>query len=152
MSLREAQADFSSRADGPSAAPPVSAAQAVPAGPKNWAGFVAFCAKRAEGAKPLPGLDKAQGELRGAELVMTSRHIFLCDRLKASMPLLTEAARAYFGPGVTPRVDAPAESVRTELREMALVDPVVQEAQEKFQARIVEVRPLSNGNSKESEI
>lgn len=86
---------------------------------------------------------------------MTSQHIFLCDRLKASMPLLTEAARAYFGPGVTPRVDAPAESVRktrTELREMALVDPVVREAQEKFQARIVEVRPLSNGNSKESEI
>jgi DNA polymerase-3 subunit gamma/tau len=103
----------------------------------------------------LPGLDKAQGELRGAELVLTSQHIFLCDRLKASMPLLTEAARAYFGPGVTVRVDAPAESVRktrTELRELALADPVVREAQEKFQARIVEVRPPSNGNSKESEI
>ena len=110
---------------------------------------------RGEGAKPLPGLDKAQGELRGAELVLTSQHIFLCDRLKASMPLLTEAARAYFGSGVVVRVDAPAESVRktrTELRELALADPVVREAQEKFQARIVEVRPPANENSKESEI
>jgi DNA polymerase-3 subunit gamma/tau len=37
----------------------------------------------------------------------------------------------------------------SELREMALADPVVREAQERFQARIVEVRAQSNGNSKE---
>jgi DNA polymerase-3 subunit gamma/tau len=66
-----------------------------------------------------------------------------------------EAARTYFGPGVAVRVEAPVEAVRktrAELREMAQADPVVREAQERFQARIVEVRPLSNGNSKESEI
>jgi len=53
------------------------------------------------------------------------------------------------------RVEAPVEAVRktrTELREMAQSDPVVREAQDRFQARIVEVRPLSNGNSKENEI
>jgi DNA polymerase-3 subunit gamma/tau len=103
----------------------------------------------------LPALDKAQGELRGAELVLTSQHAFLCDRLKGSMPVLVEAARSYFGPGVTVRIETPVEAVRktrTELREMAQSDPVVRDVQDRFQARIVEVRPLSNGNSKESEI
>ena len=180
--LREAQADFTSRAPGPAstpstpgaqaaqvaqvaqaapaapAAPAAQAAQAAPAapaGPRSWAGFVAFCGKRGEGAKPLPALDKAHGELQGGELVLTSRHPFLCERLKAGMPALVEAARAYFGPGVAVRVEAPVEAVRktrTELREMAQSDPVVREAQDRFQARIVEVRPLSNGNSKENEI
>ncbi|MBU4523836.1 MAG: DNA polymerase III subunit gamma/tau [Desulfomicrobium sp.] len=167
MSVREAQADFKSRGDGPSAVPPGSAtqvppavqaapaAQAVPVGPRDWSGFVVFCAKRGEGAKPLPALDKAQGELQGAELVVTSQHIFLCDRLKATMGALVDAARAYFGPGVAVRIETPVEAVRktrTELREMAQADPVVQEAQERFQARIMEVRPFINGNSKESEI
>ena len=170
--LREAQADFGSadvQANGSSmsaseAMPVAQTAsvaqaapvdQAAPVGPRDWFGFVAFCAKRGEGAKPLPALDKAQGQLQGAELVVTSEHVFLCDRLKASMPVLVEAARVYFGPGVAVRIEAPAEAVRktrTELREMAMADPVVREAQERFQARIMEVRPFSNGNSKESEI
>ena len=168
--LREAQADFrgsgtQGRGPTPSQPAPVAqaapaaqtapVAQAVPDGPRNWAGFVAFCANRGEGARPLPALDKARGELQGAELVLTSQHVFLCDRLKACMPVLVEAARTYFGPGVAVRVEAPVEAVRktrAELREMAQADPVVREAQERFQARIVEVRPLSNGNSKESEI
>ncbi|MGE4442515.1 MAG: DNA polymerase III subunit gamma/tau [Desulfomicrobium sp.] len=158
--LRETQADFRSvgaQASGPSApvAQAAPAAQAVPDGPRSWAGFVAFCANRGEGARPLPALDKARGELQGAELVLTSQHVFLCDRLKACLPVLLESARTYFGPGVTVRVETPVEAVRktrAELREMAQADPVVREAQERFQARIVEVRPLSNGNSKESEI
>jgi DNA polymerase III subunit gamma/tau len=86
---------------------------------------------------------------------VTSQHIFLCDRLKATMGALVDAARAYFGPGVAVRIETPVEAVRktrTELREMAQADPVVQEAQERFQARIMEVRPFINGNSKESEI
>ncbi len=156
--LREAQADFrgaEAHSAPPAASPPAPAAQAAPVGPRNWAGFVAFCANRGEGARPLPALDKARGELQGADLVLTSPHVFLCDRLKACMPVLAEAARTYFGPGVTVRVETPVEAVRktrAELREMAQADPVVREAQERFQARIVEVRPLSNGNSKESEI
>ena len=168
--LREAQADFrgsGAQGSGPTPSQPAPtaqaapvaqaapAAQAVPDGPRNWAGFVAFCANRGEGARPLPALDKARGELQGAELVLTSQHVFLCDRLKTCMPVLLEAARTYFGPGVAVRVETPVEAVRktrAELREMAQTDPVVREAQERFQARIVEVRPLSNGNSKESEI
>lgn len=123
-----------------------------PAGPRTWNGFVAFCGRRPEGSRPLPALDKARGEIRDGALVLTSPHNFLCDRLKASLPVLTELARAYFGPGCAVRVEAPVEEIRkplAELREMALADPAVREAQERFQARIVEVRAQSNGNSKE---
>ena len=147
--VREANASFGVQAD---TAP-------LPAGPRTWAGFITFCGKRPEGSRPLPGLDKAQGLIQGTELVLSSPHSFLCDRLKASLPALTELARGYFGPGFGVRVEMPAEVVRktrTELREMAVADPVVREAQERFQARIVEVRPLSNGNAngnaKENEI
>jgi DNA polymerase-3 subunit gamma/tau len=69
--------------------------------------------------------------------------------------VLTELARAYYGPGVNLRVEAPAAEVRktrAELKEMALTDPVVRQAQEKFQARIVEVRPPINGTAQENEI
>ena len=145
--VRETTANFGVTGDAPEAA--------APAGPRTWHGFIAFCAKRPEGSRPLPALDKAQGQIQGRELVLTSPHSFLCDRLKVSLGTLTELARAYFGPGFAVRVETPVEEVRktrTELRDMAMTDPVVRDAQEKFQARIVEVRPLSNGNSKESEI
>jgi DNA polymerase-3 subunit gamma/tau len=159
--LRESRADFKNQTHAPASTPPIfvaraaSTGQAGPVGPGDWSGFVAFCAKRGEGAKLLPALDKAQGELLGAELVLTSQHIFLCDRLKASMPVLMNAARAYFGPGVTVRIEAPVEAThrtRTELRDMALIDPVVRDAQERFQAWIVDVRPKTNETSKENEI
>ena len=127
----------------------------APTGPRTWHGFIAFCAKRPEGSRPLPALDKAQGQIQGRELVLTSPHSFLCDRLKMSLGTLTELARAYFGPGFAVRVEAPVEEVRktrTELREMAMTDPVVRDAQDKFQARIVEVRPPINGKAQENEI
>ena len=140
--VREATANFGVKGDVPEAP--------APTGPRTWHGFIAFCAKRPEGSRPLPALDKAQGQIQGRELVLTSPHSFLCDRLKMSLGTLTELARAYFGPGFAVRVEAPVEEVRktrTELREMAMTDPVVRDAQEKFQARIVEVRPLSNGSA-----
>jgi DNA polymerase-3 subunit gamma/tau len=149
VAVRENAAGFEARPDA------IVAMPEPPAGPRTWPGFVAFCARRPEGGRPLPALDKAQGELRGADLVLSSPHAFLCDRLKACLPVLTELARAYYGPGVNLRVEAPAAEVRktrAELKEMALTDPVVRQAQEKFQARIVEVRPPINGNAQENEI
>lgn len=140
--VRETNANFGVTDDVPQAP--------APTGPRTWHGFIAFCAKRPEGSRPLPALDKAQGQIQGRELVLTSPHSFLCDRLKMSLGTLTELARAYFGPGFAVRVEAPVEEVRktrTELREMAMTDPVVRDAQDKFQARIVEVRPLSNGSA-----
>ena len=126
-----------------------------PEGPRTWPGFVAFCAKRPEGSRPLPALDKASGELQGSELVLTSPHAFLCDRLKGGLPQLTELARAYYGPGVSVRVDMPVQETRrtrAELKEMAQGDPVVRQAQEMFQARIVEVRPPITEKSQEKGI
>lgn len=149
VAVRENAAGFSARTD---AAPVMPE---PPAGPRTWPGFVAFCSKRPDGGRPLPGLDKAQGELRGADLVLSSPHAFLCDRLRANLPVLTELARAYYGPGVNIRVETPVAEVRktrAELKEMALADPVVRQAQDKFQARIVEVRPPINGNAQENEI
>lgn len=149
VAVRENAAGFGARPDATAAMPE------PPAGPRTWPGFVAYCARRPEGGRPMPALDKAQGELRGADLVLSSPHAFLCDRLKACLPVLTELARAYYGPGVNLRVETPAAEVRktrAELKEMALSDPAVRQAQEKFQARIVEVRPPINGNAQENEI
>lgn len=128
---------------------------APPDGPRTWAGFVAFCGRRPEGSRPLPALDKARGEMRGSELVLTSPHGFLCDRLNGCLPMLTELARAYFGPGTGVRVEEGVQEIRktrAELKELAQADPVVRQAQEKFQARIVEVRPPINGKAQENEI
>ncbi len=141
VSVRESSANFGA----PAGAPPVPR---PPDGPRTWPGFVAYCSQRPEGSRPLPALDKAHGEVQGAELVLSSPHSFLCDRLKGGLPVLTELARAYFGPGIGVRVEAPVEVVRktrSELKEMAQADPVVRQAQERFQARIVEVRPPLNG-------
>jgi len=157
-SVRENAAAFSARPEAapqPPAPAPSPAAAQPPAGPRNWPGFVSYCGKRPDGSRPLPALDKAQGELRGSELVLTSAHSFMCDRLKGSLPVLAELARAYFGPGVEVRVEMPVEVVRksrAELKDMALADPVVRQAQDKFQARIVEVRPPINGKAQENEI
>lgn len=147
-SVRENGAAFEVRTEAP-------AMPAPPPGPRTWPGFIAFCGQRPEGGRPLPGLDKARGEIRGSELVLTSPHAFLCDRLKACLPVLTELARAYYGPGTDVRVEEPVQEVRktrSELKEMAQADPVVRQAQEKFQARIVEVRPPINGTAQENEI
>jgi DNA polymerase-3 subunit gamma/tau len=157
--VREAGARFEARPVDPGAAPPASPAvaqpQAVPSGPRTWPGFIAFCGQRPEGSRPLPALDKVQGRLEAQELVLASPHGFQCERLKACLPVLTELARAYFGVGFSVRVDAPVEEARktrAELKDMALGDAVVRQAQERFQARIVEVRPLTNGTTQESEI
>jgi phage RecT family recombinase len=63
---------------------------------------------------------------------------------------LIDLARRYYGPGVTVRIDtseAPVRKTRAELRDMAAEDPVIAAVQSQFQARIMEVRPVSNGNS-----
>ncbi len=139
----------------PESAPSRSTSRPIPdSTPRTWAGFVKFCAK-AETSRPLPSLDRAQGEVAGAELILTSSLPYLCERLKGSLTALTDLARQYFGPGITVRVDTPEATVRktrTELREMAAEDPVITTVQTQFQARIMEVRPVSSGNSKENEI
>lgn len=151
-SVREAGARFEARPVEPQSAAP---APAEPDGPRTWPGFVAFCGRRPDGSRPLPALDKVQGRMQGQELVLASPHGFQCERLKACLPVLGELARAYFGAGFSVRVDTPVEEprkTRAELKDMALGDQMVRQAQERFQARIVEVRPLSNGTTQENEI
>lgn len=151
-SVREAGARFEARPVEPQSAAP---SPAEPDGPRTWPGFVAFCGRRPDGSRPLPALDKVQGRMQGQELVLASPHGFQCERLKACLPVLGELARAYFGAGFSVRVDTPVEEprkTRAELKDMALGDQMVRQAQERFQARIVEVRPLSNGTTQENEI
>lgn len=133
--------------------PPASEAAPVqpqPSGPRTWDGFAAFC--QTEGGKPIPGLDRVRGEVEGAELVLRTQHAYLRERLEASLSRLAELARRYYGASLTVRVDAPtapARKTKAELKSMADADPVVREAQEIFQARIMDVR-AANGNSKEN--
>lgn len=124
-----------------------------PAGPLSWQGFVAFCSKDGRGVRFAPALDKANGHLHGQELVVASSLSYLCRRLQESLPQISELARDYFGPGVNIRIETPVEETRrtrSELKDMAVADPVIQDAQERFKARIVEVRPLANGTPKEN--
>lgn len=116
---------------------------------------MSYCQKAPDKGRPVLGLDKARGQLREKELVIGTPHAFLGQRLGEMLPRLSELARSYFGRSVEVRIEAAAQEARktrTELREMATEDPVVREAQTIFQARIMEVRPLMNGNSKESDI
>ena len=90
--------------------------------------------------------------MEGAELVLRTQHAYLRERLEASLSRLAELARRYYGESLTVRVDAPTAQTRktkAELKSMADADPVVREAQEIFQARIMDVR-AANGNSKEN--
>lgn len=157
QAVREPGAEFTARSApatsvhaGPSAASrPVSDAT-----PRTWAGFVRFCAS-AETPRPLPKLDQVQGQVQGGELVLTSSMAYLCDRLRANLPTLTDLARRYYGADIAVRVDtsdAPVRKTRAELRDEAAKDSVITTVQTKFQARIMEVRPVPNGNTKETEI
>lgn len=148
--LREDGAGFSPQ-------PSSSSQSLAPAesGPRTWSGFVRFCQQQPDPARPLPPLDKVSGRVQGQELVVGSPHGYLCQRLEASLPFLTPLARRYFGSDFQVRVEAPVEAPRTsraELKDMALTDPAVREAQERFQARIMEVRPHPNGKAQENEI
>lgn len=121
-----------------------------PTGEQTWAGFVKFCKHQSQGnARSVPALEQASGEIQGHELILGGKGYF-CERLKASLPRLEELAKAYFGPATTVRVDTPVQEVRktrSELKEMALADSVVREAQERFGARIMEIRPTEENNS-----
>lgn len=134
---------------------PAAARRPFPdATPRTWVGFVRFCAS-ADMPRPLPKLDQVQGQIQGTELVLTSSMAYLCDRLRANLSTLTDLARRYYGADIAVRVDtseAPVRKTRAELREEAAKDSVVTTVQTKFQARIMEVRPVSNGNAKENEI
>lgn len=144
--LREKQAGFEAPETGP---------MTPPVGPRTWDGFVSHCQKAPDKGRPVLGLDKARGQLRGEELVISTPHAFLSQRLGEMLPRLAELARSFYGHFVQVRIEAVAQEerkTRTELRQMATADPAVREAQEIFQARIMEVRPLMNANAKESDI
>lgn len=121
----------------------------IPSGPRTWDGFVAFC--QGASSNPLPR-GRIRGERRGDDLVFLPEQAYLRERLEAALPQLTDLAHKYYGSALTVRVEAPVAQVRktkTELKDMASADPVVREAQELFQARIMDVRAV-NGNSKEN--
>jgi DNA polymerase-3 subunit gamma/tau len=134
----------------PAKAAAQSEATPPPSGPRTWEGFTAFC-QAADNTLPR---GRIRGERRGDELVFRPEQAFLCKRLEAAAPRLADLAQEYYGSALRVRVEAPAPQVRktkTELKDMAGADPVVREAQELFQARIMDVRAV-NGDFKENDI
>lgn len=137
------------------AARPLEQTGPGPKTPRTWSEFVAFCAHPPAPAKPIALLAQVKGELTGNELVLSSAHSFQTDRLKGSALAITDLARHFFGPQVEVRVvDAQPEKRKTpsQLREEAMQDQTVLEAQKIFQARIMDVRPVSSITHKENEI
>ncbi len=147
---REEQARFATTAP---PARPQQVHAAGPAGPKTWSGFIKFCAKNQDPTRPVPRLQDTNGSVDGSELRISCSSSMLCSRLIEKQTLLAELASQYFGLPLSIRVEAPAEQVRktrTELREMAASDPMIQTLQNQFKARIVEVRPTAENTAKES--
>jgi len=151
--IRERQAPFAP-APGGSAGGPAAGPGAAAGSGQNWSGFVRFCASASDGGRPFLGLDKARGQVVGGELVLATPHAFLRERMQGSLSRLADLARQYFGTSLTLRMETVVEAprkTRAELKDMALADPVVQEVQGRFQARIMEVRPVTNAHPKEND-
>ncbi|GAB1409859.1 DNA polymerase III subunit gamma/tau [Desulfovibrionales bacterium] len=131
---------------GPARAVPETHQPAIsPEIPRTWPEFVKFCAHPPAPAKPI-ALAQAQGKHVGTTLVVSSVHSFHSDRLKGALRGITELARQFFGPHIEVQVAETQQETRrtpSQLREEALRDQTVREAQEIFQAKIMDVRPVS---------
>ncbi len=121
--------------------------QAAPAGPRTWDGFL----RQAGRGSDMVALKHAQGTFSPdpapGELVVSCANAFHRGRLAHPDKLrqLTEAAEAYFGPGVTVRLtEGEAASDRMsphDLRDYVDNHPEVRQAVTAFDAEIIERKP-----------
>ncbi|MFP5260263.1 MAG: DNA polymerase III subunit gamma/tau [Acidobacteriota bacterium] len=137
-----------SRTAAAEAAPSVAApAQATPAGPKNWDGFKRFASKGNE----IAGMKKARGvfvpDPAPGEVVISCENAF--HRGQLSHPdkfrQLGALAAAYFGPGVTVRVEEGGQQSDRlspqDLKDYIDGRPEVRQAVTTFDAEIIERKP-----------
>lgn len=98
--------------------------------------------------KPLPGIKQARGEMLGNVLTVTCSSPMMAGQLLSQEKLawLGELAREFFGSETEVRVQSLAAAprrTRADLKEEMKENPVVKSVTEEFQARIMEVRPVT---------
>jgi DNA polymerase-3 subunit gamma/tau len=123
-----------------------------PEGPRDWRGFVEFCAPRVEGAGLNGGmLQKIEGEFEDERLVVKSANGVVLDRLEKG-----EAAerfhgliREYFGRDISVEFERTqsTEKTRADLEREAKEHPVVKEAMQELDAGLLGVEPLNSRKS-----
>ena len=148
---------FASRPTPPPVEPTPAVSQAEPVqaerpaaqvtGPKTWEGFLRYCGPQ---AAKIAGLKQAQGrfvpEPTPGELAITCGNAFHCGQLTQSDKYrqLSGLAAAYFGDGVTVRVEAADTTERmspSDLKDYIDARPEVRQAVTALGAEIIERKP-----------
>ena len=120
-------------------------------GPRDWRGFLEFCASRAEQAGLNGMLKNLSGEYKDGRLVIESVNGFIVDKLEKgdAAESFSGLAREYFGPDVKiefKRAES-GEKTRADLEREAREHPVVKEAMQELDAGIMGVEPLRTSKS-----
>lgn len=131
---------------------PQRAATSAPAvEPGSWPGFVAYLQEQGLAAQVCSVL---HGEVAEDTVRIRVPSTFVAARLQdfQTKKSLSTIARTYFGRPMQVLVDSPPLSSRktkAELKEMALNHPQIQAIRERFQAKIIDVRPNTGGMNRE---
>lgn len=88
-----------------------------------------------------------EGEIR---ITYNNDMLMHIDSVKTSMPVINKAVNELAGKNVQIKIETAAETTlsKKDLKEKALQDPIVKEALELFEGRIVDVVPLQDTNGK----
>ena len=123
---------------------------AASTGSAAWNEFVDFVKKSGNGQQ-LPSLARAEGRLDGDRLVIRCPAFWYSRmREKRGFEALKRLAAEHFGRRVEvcPEIDQKNGGLSgPELKKKVMDDPNVQEVMERFQAKIVEVRPKGGGGA-----